>query len=186
MEYLRWLEISFQSFLLLLPSPTIKLHANAFSNMTGEHKSDCLTEQKAWTLQIELCMFNNAFKSKLMCFSDSECKHLIHCSTSTFTNTFTNFTCWFMYMFFFLSYYFPSSQQREWLDRKLNGYSVTSSKRKMTPNESAALEALVHIVQNFCRAENNAELMANMLGRGPEFHWRCTFYIFISNFFHQI
>lgn len=33
----------------------------------------------------------------------------------------------------------------------------------MTPNESAALEALVHIVQNFCRAENNAELMANML-----------------------
>lgn len=33
----------------------------------------------------------------------------------------------------------------------------------MTPNESAALEALVHIVQNCRRAENNAELMANML-----------------------
>lgn len=131
--------------------------------MTGEHKSDCLTEQKAWTLQIELCTFNNAFKSKLMCFSDSECTQLLHCSTSTFTNTFTNFTCWFMYMFFFLSYYFPSSQQLEWLDRKLNRCTVTSSKRKMTPNESAALEALVHIVQNCRRAENNAELMANML-----------------------
>lgn len=38
-----------------------------------------------------------------------------------------------------------------------------SSKRKMTPNESAALEALVHVVQTFRRAENNAELKANML-----------------------
>lgn len=33
----------------------------------------------------------------------------------------------------------------------------------MTPNESAALEALVHIVQNFCSAENNAKLIANMV-----------------------